>query len=422
MSKPGSAAPDVDLASNGISGTTIIAAIAVVCGFTLFFPHTNNAGAVGGEAEELAAWDSFVANLWLIPWAILRIVQLVVTIMGMLLAMLIVKQRSILYVPTPPGAARTLQENPPQCASPSFWGLPYEDVNVVAADGTVLHAWLIYQPLASCKHQVPYTFVYFHGNAGNIGHRLENICDMHTHLGINILIVDYRGYGNSEDGGGPTQDGFMMDAMATYEWLVRRIENPPASECTKMSSDRIIIFGRSIGGCVGICLAARLLRERNLQLQAKASSGTSDPLLPLPAGIVLENSFTSLREMAVTVFPFLKPLWAILRSPLIFDEWRAAEDLEYFSSHYEHWCCCMLSGLQDQIVPPVQMRQLHEVLKRHPPKVLRFHTFPHGSHNDTPTKGGTEYWTSLQNYLAAVNSSAPERRRGANEAAATEAG
>lgn len=54
---------------------------------------------------------------------------------------------------------------------------------------------------------------------------------------LNILILDYRGYGDSEDGPGCNEAGFMMDARATYRWLVDRIRNPPAKEKANMSLD-----------------------------------------------------------------------------------------------------------------------------------------------------------------------------------------
>merc|ERR1712113_678514 len=108
-------------------------------------------------------------------------------------------------------------------------------------------------------------------------------------------------------------------------------------------------------------------------------------------GLVLENSFTSLRDMACQLFPFLRPLRPLLRSPLVFDEWNTTESLIYLASNHEHWCCCLLSGLQDQIVPPDQMKQLHAILKQHRPKVLKFFAFPYGGHNDTPAKGGAAY-------------------------------
>jgi len=279
-----------------------------------------------------------------------------------------------------------------------------------------VNAWLVYQPLATCQKLpggVPFTLVYFHGNAGNIGHRLENIRDMHDKLKVNVLIVDYRGFGDSEDGSGPTQSGFEMDAMATHRWLVERIRNSSQPEVTKMSEDRILFFGRSIGGAVAISLMTDLLR-------AKLNAGAGDDVLPLPAGLVLENTFTGLKDMAVQIFPFLSVVSFLLRPPLVFDPWDSTGSLDYLTKNHENWCCCLLSGLQDQIVPPEQMSRLHGILKEHRPKVLKFFRFPTGGHNDTPMRGGAEYWVSFQKFMALVVTSEEERREGGGAAAGGE--
>lgn len=290
--------------------------------------------------------------------------------------------------------------------SPEQWGLPFENLMIPTEDGIQVNAWLVYQPLATCAKLpggVPYTLLYFHGNAGNIGHRLENIRDMHDKLKVNILIVDYRGFGDSEDGTGPTQAGFMMDALATHKWLIDRIRNKPEVEVTKMSEERILFFGRSIGGAVAISLMTDLLR---MKLDAEAG----EKPLPLPVGLVLENTFTSLKDMAMQIFPFLSFVSILLRPPLVFDPWDSTGSLDFLTKNHDKWCCCLLSGLQDQIVPPEQMNRLHSILKERRPNVLKFFRFPHGGHNDTPTRGGADYWISFQKFMGLVLTSEEERR------------
>lgn len=393
--KPNSAAPDVDIKSRGVPSHLVIAGGVVAC---IVFWYSRSSGSVAPEeagevGEEEAKWVS-----WFL-WILLRIVQLLFFMAFLVLVVLVSQQRKILYIPAPPGTARCTKDNPDTYRDPGKWGLPYEDVMIRTSDGTKVNAWLVYQPLANCQ-EVPFTFVYFHGNAGNIGHRLENIRDMHTKLKVNILIVDYRAYGDSEDGDGPSQRGFLIDAHGTYRWLIERITNPPEKPLTKMSVDRILIFGRSIGGAVGINLFADLLRER---LQ------TGETALPVPAGIILENTFTSLRDMAVQVFPFLSPVRWLLRAPLVRDPWQSNEFLDFITKHHQHWCCCLLSGLQDQLVPPAQMMALHQIMKQRPPKVLKFYRFMYGGHNDTPTRGGWEYWQKFSEFLDKVRESEADR-------------
>merc|ERR1719401_7116 len=146
-------------------------------------------------------------------------------------------------------------------------------------------------------------------------------------------------------------------------------------------------------------------------LREKLRPGATDAL-PVPAGLILENTFTALRDMAVQLFPFLSFLSVLLRPPMVFDPWDSTDSLDFLTKNHRAWCCCLLSGLEDQIVPPAQMRQLRNILKEREPKVLKFFTFKYGGHNDTPTRGGAEYWSSFQKFMAMVEATEDERRQG----------
>lgn len=403
MSSQKGAAPDVDLRSRGTGGfgVHVVGGVLAVGAAYYFYgrDHGQDPALSPEDAAESLWW------FWTLVWLLTRLFQLVLGIVVLLLLVLVARQRTILYVPVPPNTSRSPRENPGHLRSPdcSPWHMDYENVTITTEDGVKINAWFIYHR-ATATTEVPYTVLYFHGNAGNIGHRLENLRDMHKHLNLNILILDYRGYGDSEDGGGPTEQNFMLDAKAAYRWLVDRIRNPPSTEKAKMSLHRILFFGRSIGGVVALRMAAQLLKER------KADAEQGKTLQPLPAGLVLENTFTSLSDMAVQVFPFLYYLKPILRSPIIFDEWKGNEALDYMVQNSDHWCICLLSGLKDALVPPAQMAALHALIKRHPPKVLKYFKFTHGGHNDTPIQGGQDYWHSFKKYLDLVVESEPERK------------
>jgi len=60
------------------------------------------------------------------------------------------------------------------------------------------------------------TLIYFHGNAGNMGMRLKNAAMMYVTCGINVLMMDYRGYGSS--GGTPSEKGLQLDALAVLKY------------------------------------------------------------------------------------------------------------------------------------------------------------------------------------------------------------
>ena len=127
----------------------------------------------------------------------------VVGVMGLSVVVLFyIFQDNMLYIPNPPGFPANPDLNPAGFQSPREWGrngrpargspgIPFEDTMLTTKDGEKIHVWLLLQPNSST---VP-TLVYFHGNAGNMGFRLENAARMYADIGINILMVDYRGYG-----------------------------------------------------------------------------------------------------------------------------------------------------------------------------------------------------------------------------------
>jgi len=152
--------------------------------------------------------------------------------------------------------------------TPNDWGLDFEEVYFNTEDGLKLHAWYI------ANNQAEKTLLFFHGNAGNISHRRSSIEIFHN-LNLNVLIVDYRGYGKSE--GNPSEQGFYKDATAAWYHLL--------DERGVDASD-IIIFGRSLGGVVATELAAR----------------------SKPAGLIVESTFSSARDMANAMLPLVSNL------------------------------------------------------------------------------------------------------------------
>lgn len=116
-------------------------------------------------------------------------------------------QDKMLYIPNPPGFPKTPRENPPGCISPEEWStngkmitsrneatetpIPFEEEYVPTADGKKIHTWLLLQKDSA---NAP-TLMYFHGNAGNMGFRLKNAAEMYAKVKMNILMMDYRGYG-----------------------------------------------------------------------------------------------------------------------------------------------------------------------------------------------------------------------------------
>ncbi|SHF86693.1 hypothetical protein SAMN02745148_03718 [Modicisalibacter ilicicola DSM 19980] len=158
-------------------------------------------------------------------------------------------------------------------ATPADIGLAWESIKLRTDDELTLDAWWV--PAETPRGNL----LFFHGNAGNISHRLASIEQFHR-LGLSVLIVDYRGYGKSE--GRPSETGTARDARAAWRWL---------RETRGIEPGKIVIFGRSLGAAV----AAELTRE--LKREAR------------PTALILESSFTSVPRLAQRLYPFLPTRW-----------------------------------------------------------------------------------------------------------------
>ena len=188
---------------------------------------------------------------------LLSFLIIAISIYVVLMLMIYLFQGRMVFLSNIPG--RTLD------VSPADIGLVFEDVSITTPDNERLHGW--YVPAENSEGVV----LFFHGNAGNISHRLDSI-KIFNDLGLDTLIIDYRGYGQST--GKTSEEGTYLDAQAAWDYLVKSRRVP---------ADQIIIFGRSLGGAIGAWLAAR----------------------QTPATVIIESSFSSGVDMAQRLYPFL---------------------------------------------------------------------------------------------------------------------
>jgi uncharacterized protein len=154
--------------------------------------------------------------------------------------------------------------------TPDQVGLTYETVSLATADGEILHGWFVPAP-DSTKEANASVVLFFHGNAGNISHRLDTML-MFERLGMGSFFIDYRGYGNST--GKPSEQGTYTDAAAAWNYL---------TVTRQLRASQIVIFGESLGGAVAAWLAER----------------------HVPRALVLESTFTSIPEVAADHYPAL---------------------------------------------------------------------------------------------------------------------
>jgi len=195
-----------------------------------------------------------MASIW-------KLLLIGVCIYVVLTAFIYFRQSSLIYYPNMPG--RTLEVTPEEI------GLAYQDVEFLTEDNIKLHGWFI--PNESAKG----TLLFFHGNAGNISHRLESINIFHK-LGLNVFIIDYRGYGQSE--GKVSEQGTYRDAKAAWKYL---------TVTRGINTNQIIIFGRSLGASIATWLASK----------------------HTPAALIIESGFSSVPSMAKRLYPFLPVRW-----------------------------------------------------------------------------------------------------------------
>jgi len=229
-------------------------------------------------------------------------------------------------------------------------GSVIEDCYFSAEDGPRLHGWWCSPAAEVAGGGGGMVLLFFHGNAGNLSHRAELVLRLAA-LPAEVLIVGYRGYGRSE--GKPSEAGLYRDARAAWRYL---------TEERGVAADRIVLFGKSLGGAVAVDLAT--------QVQA--------------AGLIVESSFTSVPDMAGRHFPFV-PRFLIRTRMDSLSKIRAIDCPKLF-----------IHSRSDEVVPYALGRRLYEAA----PEPKRFYEVVGASHNETSLVGGEAYFASLGEFLA----------------------
>ena len=266
------------------------------------------------------------------------------------MSLLEILERQFIFFPTPE-VERT----------PADLGIPFDDIYFVTDDGYALNGWFISAPAgedASNKGNADITLLWFHGNAGNIGHRVDDLALFHHLQGVNIFIFDYRGYGNSQ--GKPSERGIYQDSRAALAYLATREDVDP---------DRIVYYGRSLGAAVAVELAMH----------------------STPGGMVLYSPFTSLADMGAALYTF---------SPVRLLAGNRLDSLARISQY--QGSLLVVHGESDEIIPIEQGIALYEAAAG--PKT--FFPIPGAYHNDRLGDAGPGLWTALNRFLSSLPDSA----------------
>lgn len=282
---------------------------------------------------------------------------------GLVAAVLYTKQDSLLYFPEIGVAPRRPASNPRGYRSPSENNIPFESHMIRCEDGVSIHAWLLLHP-NSKANQFP-TILFFHGNAGNIGLRLPNAQQMFSQLQANILMVEYRGYGDSDDVK-PTEKGLKLDAEAALKFIQSHPEVDP---------ERVFCFGRSLGGAVAFHLAEYAQQHK----------------LPL-AGLLVENTFLSISKMVDQLMPLIAPLkFLVLRI-----HWNSE-----VIAPVNKLPVLYLAGDRDELVPHSHMRELYDLSSKSS-SYAKIHVIRRGTHNESWVKGGKLYFETMKTFISHV--------------------
>lgn len=178
--------------------------------------------------------------------------------------------RALIYPSHIPNLARTDVPRPSQ-----FGITDFEELMIPTPDGEKLSAFYIRSLKDTAKKNI--TVLMFHGNAGNIGHRIPIARMLMQRMGCSVFMLEYRGYGLST--GSPDEAGLMIDAQTAYDYIRKRAET---------RDNDIVVFGQSLGGAVAVQLVAKNQNDKRL------------------IGLVLENTFLSMRKLIPSyVLPML---------------------------------------------------------------------------------------------------------------------
>ncbi|KAJ6783121.1 hypothetical protein PWT90_07156 [Aphanocladium album] len=301
-----------------------------------------------GYLEQTASVLSSVASYMKLPALASTGIAAVLT------SLLYFKQKALIYPSHMPANSRT------DVPRPSQFGIrDFEELVIPTDDGEKLSAFYIRGPRGHKNSKV--TMMMFHGNAGNIGHRLPIARMIINTIGCNVFMLEYRGYGMST--GEPDESGLNIDAQTGLNYLRQRAET---------RDHQYLIFGQSLGGAVGIKLAAK-------------NQGRGDI-----SGLILENTFLSMRKLIPSVIPPAKYL-----TLLCHQVWPSESVLP----NVNKVPTLFISGLQDEIVPPSHMKRLYEISTA-PSKVWK--PLPGGDHNSSVLEEG--YFEAMKDFVNEVTS------------------
>jgi pimeloyl-ACP methyl ester carboxylesterase len=199
-------------------------------------------------------------------------------------------------------------------------GLSYEELKIPNDQSAIpIHGYWL-----PASDEAPVA-LYLHGQEVTRHNNLHHAKCLND-LGCNVLVIDYRGYGETFGKMNPTEESVRHDAEVAWDYLTGTLEFAP---------ERILIYGHSLGGAIAIDLATRN---------------------PEAGGLVTESTFTSVKNMARWKNPltYLLPLGLLLRHE--FDSVEKIREKELPPVLFIH-------GTADSKVPYFMCKHLHDAAR-----------------------------------------------------------
>ncbi|MCA9058333.1 MAG: alpha/beta hydrolase [Planctomycetaceae bacterium] len=219
-----------------------------------------------------------------------------------------------------------------------------EDLKLTTTDGITICGWLLRcHRDDDASHHLPRLVLYFPGNAGNRSDRLPDLREF-TASGFDVLIFDYRGFGDSA--GAPSEASLIDDAHLIWHYACHDLG---------YAEQRIVIFGESLGGAVA------------LSLWDGAETWASEQS-PKPAALILNSTFASMPQTVAWHYP-----WFPFRY-LLFDHWSSINRIPSVTVPV-----VVFHGTDDEFIPLQQGRELAAA-----GQAAQMIEIPGGTHNSIP--------------------------------------
>ena len=206
------------------------------------------------------------------------------------------------------------------------------------------------------------TVLFFHGN-GEVAPEYDGISSLYHHVGLNLFVADYRGYGKSR--GEPSVSALAEDSHTTLDALATLLKE-------RGYSPTIYVMGRSLGAYCAVEIAA----------------GSREKV----KGMIIESGSADIggtpQRLGISETPAI--------SRLIHDYWARVRSIDT--------PLLVIHGDRDFLVPISHAEDLYEAVAS-PDKT--FFTIPGAGHNDIMFVDTDGYFRAIRDFVRRLEDVSP---------------